>query len=34
MEEALDDAPLMRRVAQLGGHDAILDETTMANFRR
>ena len=34
MEEALYDTSLMRRFAQLGGHDAIPDETTILNFRR
>jgi IS5 family transposase len=34
MEEALSDTPVMRRFAQLGGRDAIPDETTILNFRR
>ncbi len=34
MEEALCDTPVMRRFAQLGGRDAIPDETTILNFRR
>ena len=34
MEEALYDTAPMRRFAQLGGHDAIPDETTILNFRR
>ncbi|HXF46354.1 MAG TPA: IS5 family transposase [Burkholderiaceae bacterium] len=34
MEEALVDTPVMRRFAQLGGLDAIPDETTILNFRR
>ncbi|OOW81516.1 transposase [Xanthomonas campestris pv. vitiswoodrowii] len=34
MEEALYDTPVMRRFAQLGGLDAVPDETTILNFRR
>ena len=34
MAEARDETAPMRRVAQLGGHDAIPDETTRVNFRR
>ena len=34
MQEALYDTPLMRRSAQLGGHDAISVETAILNFRR
>ena len=34
MEEALHDTPVMRRFAQLGGLDAVPDETTILNFRR
>ena len=34
MEAALVDTPVMRRFAQLGGLDAIPDETTILNFRR
>ena len=34
MEEALVDTPVMRRFAQIGGMDAIPDETTILNFRR
>ena len=34
MEEALYDTPVMRRLAQLGGLDAVPDETTILNFRR
>lgn len=34
MEEAVYDTPVMRRFAQLGGLDGILDETTILNFRR
>ena len=34
MEEALYEIPTLRRFAQLGGRDAIPDETTILNFRR
>ena len=34
MEEALYDTPVMRRFAQLGGLDAVPDETTILHFRR
>lgn len=34
MEEALYEIPSLRRFAQLGGRDAISDETTILNFRR
>ncbi len=34
MEEALVDTAVMRRFAQIGGMDAIPDETTILNFRR
>lgn len=34
MEEALYDTAVMRRFAQLGGLDAVPDETTILNFRR
>ncbi len=34
MEEALYEIPKLRRFAQLGGRDAIPDETTILNFRR
>lgn len=34
MEEALYEIPTLRRFAQLGGLDAIPDETTILNFRR
>lgn len=34
MEEALCDTPVMRQFAQLGGLEAIPDETTILNFRR
>jgi IS5 family transposase len=34
MEEALYEIPRLRRFAQLGGRDAIPDETTILNFRR
>ncbi|KLC40539.1 IS5 family transposase [Xanthomonas perforans] len=33
-EEALHEIPTLRRFAQLGGLDDILDETTILNFRR
>ena len=34
MEEALYDTAPMRRLAQLGGNDAIPDEMTIGNYRR
>ena len=34
MEEAMYEIPTLRRFAQLGGRDAIPDETTILNFRR
>ncbi|WDI98843.1 IS5 family transposase [Xanthomonas campestris] len=34
MEEALHEIPTLRRFAQLGGLDNVLDETTILNFRR